>query len=1153
MNRLERLLREIADRLASCESAVLEAPFSASSLAIACTSLQAPVVVLTPNQQVAARRFEDLRFFLGQRSVFVLEPPDVEPYDLLPVSESSKAYRIRAISRLLNQKAGEVAIVPVDSLLLKLPPREFFVERSFTVRVGEVIERDALVERLMQAGYQRQPLTEEIGDFSVRGGVVDLFSPALDRPVRIELFGDEIDRMRTFDPQTQRTEGDIDEIRVLCASEVVLDDRSGERFLKRLKALADRLNLPSSARDGLADEVRSGRLPIGAELFAPLFHEKLCAVFDLLNPDSILVLDDPAELDRVIETRLDELESAFHRRVKRGFVVPEPESLFVRERELRSSIQRFRRISLGSGTDGEVLKLDACVHVGLREQIVAQMKEFSALKPLARKLAEWRTDGFKVIIAAATESDGRRPRELLEKYDIALHDAASFDEAVSSPLSGPILISGAAPQAGFVWEDAGLVIITDQDIFGSKEAQPKSRYRASRAEIDIAELKEGDFVVHELFGIGIYRGLRRVGTDAGMETDCVLIEYSGGDELYVPVYRLDLISKYVGGEGLPRIDRLGSGLWAKVKQRARASARKLAKELIRIYAERMAKAGHSFSPPDELFREFEATFPWRETPDQIAAIEQVLADLQSERPADRLICGDVGFGKTEVAIRAAFIAVMDGFQVAVLVPTTTLAFQHAQTFGDRLSPFGVRVEMLSRFVSPGKRKKLLEDLRNGRIDVIIGTHALLSDRVAFNNLGLLIVDEEQHFGVAQKEKIKKLKSTVDVLTLSATPIPRTLYMSLSGIRDISTIDTPPENRLSIKTYLIHFDEGIIRRALVRELERSGQAFFVHNRVQTIDSVAERIRRLVPDARIAVAHGQMKSRELEEIMIGFAQHRYDILVCTAIVESGLDFPQANTIFIDMAHTFGLAQLYQLRGRVGRSYRQAYAYLIVPESSKLTAEAKKRLSVIKSFVELGSGFRIAQKDLEIRGAGNLLGPEQSGHIAAIGFELYMKLLNQAVAEIKGERTEEEIEPEIKLQVPAFIPASYIPDGDLRLHFYRRLASVKSTGSLDRIVEEMGDRFGAVPEEVMFLAEIVRLKLDCIPLRIVELRGTRSSIVARLDPQTPVLPSRLVERVRSDRSLKLTPRSEVVLTARAPEPQDQIRYAKNLLKELRSCVNR
>jgi len=1153
MNPLKKLSSETASKLIDREFTELDAPFSAASLMVSRVAAQRPVVLITPDIPTAHKREEDLRFFMGPQSAFVLEPPDVEPYDLLPTSESTMASRIRAIARLLNHRAGEIAIIPVESLLLRLPPRAFFSERSFTLHVGGESERNALVERLMHAGYQRQPLTEEVGDFSVRGEVIDIFSPSLDLPVRLEFFGDELERIRTFDPQTQRTKEDIREVDILCAREVVLDEAAQRRFLKSVKALADRLNLPSSAREEMANDIRDGRLFAGAELFLPLFHDALSTAFDLINPNSILVLDSPTELEHAVELRLERVEAAFQKRTKSGLVVPEPESLFIQKSELAEAFENFQRIALGSEGKGDVLRIDAKPHTGLRERIIAQMKELSTLKPLAQTLADWRTSGLKVVIAVGTELDKRRLVELLERYDIALHEADSFGEAAELPIAGPLLVSGTAPQTGFVWEEAGLVLITDQDIFGSKEARPKTRYRASQTEIDIAELKEGDFVVHELFGIGIYRGLERVATELGTETDCVVIEYSGGDGLYVPVYRLNQIGKYIGKEGLPRIDRLGSGLWTRVKQRARASAKRLAKELIKIYAERMARSGHRFSPPSELFRELEATFPWRETPDQIAAIEELLSDLQSDKPADRLICGDVGFGKTEVAIRAAFIAVLDGFQVAVLAPTTTLAFQHAQTFKERLSPFGVNIGMLSRFVAHAKRKSVLEELRDGRIDVIIGTHALLSDKVEFSNLGLLIIDEEQHFGVAQKEKIKKLRSTVDVATLSATPIPRTLYMSLAGIRDLSTINTPPENRLSIKTYLIHFDEDLIREALARELDRSGQAFFVHNRVQTIKSVAERIGRLAPDARIAIAHGQMKSRELERIMIGFAQHKYDILVCTAIVESGLDFPTANTIFIDNAHTFGLAQLYQLRGRVGRSWQQAYAYLIVPASSKLTAEARKRLSAIKSFAELGSGFRIAQKDLEIRGAGNLLGAEQSGHIAAVGFELYVKLLNRAIAELKGEQPTEEIAPEIKLQVPAFIPASYIPDGDLRLLFYQRLAAVKDARALERIIEEMSDRFGVIPKEVEFLAEIVGIKLDCIPLRVSELRGSPSSLIAKLDPQTPVSPASLVGMVEANPQLmRLTPGSEVVLSAPAPDPEGQIRWAKNLLNRLKSCVN-
>lgn len=1153
MNRLAELLENIEKDLIDKKYSGLIAPFAVESLIASKLSAKRPVVLLTSDLSSAHRREEDLKFFLSSQSVFVVEPPDTNPYEFLPTSEAVMSNRMRAIARLMLQRESEVAIVPVESLLLFMMPKSFFIQRSFELKVGDEIHRDELLDKLLKAGYLRQPLTEEVGDFSVRGEVIDVFSPAYNLPARLEFFGDSIERIRLFDPQTQRTKDEIKNFSIFCAREIVLDESAKERFLKEIKDLADRFNLPVYAREELSSEVRQNRLFAGSEFFLPLFYSELSTIFDYINPKSLIVIDSPIDIEQAIEARWEKVESAFYKKLKAQIAVPEPQSILLKLKDIKDKLKNFENIIFGAHEEStSLLKVNAQTHEGLREKIVAKIQELNALAPLAEALKRWQKESFKVLIAVGTDADKQRLVTLLGKYAITLFEASSFDEAMNLPLTAPVLVCGVSPQKGFVWEDAKFSLITDQDIFGSKETQPKARYRSSQTALDITELKEGDFVVHELFGVGIYRGLEHIKTELGVETDCVAIEYDAGDMLYVPVYRLNLISKYIGGEGLPRLDRLGSGLWIKVKSRAKSSAKKLANELIKIYAERMAKKGNAISPPGELFRELEATFAWRETEDQLKAIEDVISDLQKEQPTDRLICGDVGFGKTEVAIRAAFLVVLDGFQVAVLVPTTTLAFQHWQTFKERLEPFGVRVEMLSRFVSKAHRKKVLEDLQSHKIDVIIGTHALLSESVKFNKLGLLIIDEEQHFGVAQKEKIKKLKTTVDVITLSATPIPRTLYMSLSGIRDLSIINTPPENRLSIKTYLIHFDDDLIREALNREFERGGQAFFVHNRVQTINSVAARLKKLVPDARIAIAHGQMKSEELEKIMIGFAKREYELLVCTAIVESGLDFPNANTIFIDRAETFGLAQLYQLRGRVGRSWQQAFAYLIVPEKTKLTPEARKRLAAIKSFVELGSGFKIAQKDLEIRGAGNLLGPEQSGHIAAVGFELYMKLLNQAIADLKGEVYEEELEPEIKLQVPAYIPDSYIPDGDLRLLFYQRLASVKSARALEFILEEMQDRFGPLPKEVKFLAEIVELKFDCKPLRVAELRGSPSSIVAKLDSLTKVRPEQLVKMVQNNpQIMRLTPQSEVVLLAPASEPQSQIKWAKSLLHKLKNCA--
>jgi len=1154
MNQLANLLETIAANLLEHNFSDIIAPFAVESLIASKIASKKPVVLLTHDLPSALKREEELKFFLNPQSVFVFEPPDINPYDFLPTSESTIASRMRAIARILSRGTNEIAIIPAESLMLLLPPESMLANRSFNLKTGEEINRKNLFDKLLHAGYYRQPLTEEVGDYSVRGEVIDIFSASQNMPIRLEFFGDLIERIRLFDPQNQRTKDEIGEVDILCAREIVIDKSSKERFLKGIKELADHLNLPPSAREEMSIEVREGRLFAGSESFLSLFYSELSTTFDYLNPSSLIIVDNPIELQRAIEARWEKIESDFYKKIRAQIVVPEPTSILIRIDDIRAAINRFEHISFGAQEESQqALKIDAQTHIGLRERIVAKMQELDALKPLSETLKSWLKDGLKVIIAVGTESDKQRLATLLGKYAIALFEADSFAESIDLPISMPTLVCGSAPQKGFIWEEAGLALITDQDIFGSKETQPKARFRASQTALELTELKEGDFVVHELFGVGIYRGLEHVKTELGIETDCVAIEYAEGDKLYVPVYRLNLMGKYIGGEGLPRLDRLGSGLWIKVKTRAKVAAKKLANELLKIYAERIAKKGHTTSAPGELFRELETTFTWRETQDQLKAIDEVLADLQSERPADRLICGDVGFGKTEVAIRAAFLSVLDGFQVALLAPTTTLVFQHLQTFKERLEPFGVRVEMLSRFVAQSQRKKIVEELKSHKIDVVIGTHALLSESIKFGNLGLLIVDEEQHFGVAQKEKIKRLKATVDVLSLSATPIPRTLYMGLSGIRDLSIINTPPENRLSIKTYLIHFDDNLIREALIREFERNGQAFFVHNRIQTITSVAARLKKLVPDARLAIAHGQMKADELEKIMIGFAQYKYDMLVSTAIIESGLDFPRANTIFIDRAETFGLAQLYQLRGRVGRSWQQASAYLIVPEKTKLTAEARKRLAAIKSFVELGSGFKIAQKDLEIRGAGNLLGAEQSGHIAAVGFELYMKLLNRAIAELKGEKWEEEIEPEIKLQVPAYIPDSYIPDGDLRLLIYQRLASVKSERALEFILDEIQDRFGPLPKEVELLAEVVRLKLECIPLRILELRGSPSSITAKLDAQTPVAPEQMVRMVqREPQILKLTPQSEIMLLAPAPDPESQIRWSKNLLNRLKICAN-
>jgi transcription-repair coupling factor (superfamily II helicase) len=776
-----------------------------------------------------------------------------------------------------------------------------------------------------------------------------------------------------------------------------------------------------------------------------------------------------------------------------------------------------------------------------------QAKEPS-LKPLVERLEEWRQE--RVFFVVPTPSDATRLQELLAHYEAA---------AIRREPPFPLLLSDARPcrdivvgnlTQGFRLPEEHLVLVTADEIFGTKRSQHPSPQRSHPSHFitSLSELKQDDYVVHLDHGIGLYRGLKFLRV-AGAEGEFLHLEYEAGDRLYLPVDRINLVQKYIGGDGAgPQLDRLGGSSWEKVKAKTRKSILAMAQELIEIYAAREVHEGHAFPPPDRLCREFEASFEFEETPGQERAIEETLQDMQKKKPMDRLICGDVGYGKTEVALRAALLAVMDGKQVAVLAPTTVLVQQHLQTFRRRFRSYPVRVEMLSRFLTSKENQRVLNDLAKGLVDIVIGTHRLLQKDVQFKNLGLAVIDEEHRFGVAQKERLKKLRHLVDVMSLTATPIPRTLHMSLVGIRDMSIIETPPLDRLAIRTYITRYDEGLIRDAVLREIGRGGQVFFLHNRVETISRMAEKLADLVPEAKIAVAHGQMRPRELEKVMLDFLENRTQLLVCSAIIESGLDFTNANTIIINRADKFGLAQLYQLRGRVGRSHRRAYAYLLIPGEKIITRDAERRLKALQELDELGGGFKLALRDLEIRGAGNLLGREQSGHIAEVGFELYAQMMEQAVRELKGEAIQPQVEPEIRLGIPAYIPTDYIPDTNQRLFFYKRLASLDDAQELEAIKEEIRDRYGPfspVVENLFRVMDLRHMLKDYLVEQISYHEGTLSLL---FHPQSPVKVERLLELMGRDKGrLRLSPEGRLSFNPKSQSWEEIIPEAIQLLQTL------
>ncbi len=949
------------------------------------------VLVVCPSQDAAERLHDDLLTFrsdLEGRAVVFPQTDLLRPDDPPPPQVAGERLAV-----LLGLADGSPlwVLAPVAALLRPVLSAEDLRAAVRVLAAGQRADRDALVEFLQASGYTRADLVEAKGQFAVRGGIVDFFPPHLDRPVRAEWLGDDIESLRAFDPSTQRSTGPLARVVVT----------------------------PAAERAGTA------------------------TLLDHLPAGSLLVYDEPDELRRQCRTLREHA----------------PEASLADWDALAAGGRALARLSLST--------LHAS-HGGLEVALpCAGVEAFAGqMRLLSRRLQEWQAEGRRVLVVT---TQNQRIREILSDHSVAA--APAGPEVVPAP--GQVAVADGPLSGGFQLPPVGLVVVTDSEIVGWRRRRRRMRFREGVRLYSWTDLSPGDLVVHVHHGIGIYRGMVRL-LMGGAERDYLELEYAQGDRLYVPTDQIDLVQRYIGVEGQqPRIHRLGGAEWEREKKRVREATRELARELLQLYALRETVQGHAFGPDTPWQQELEATFEFEETPDQWLAIQDVKRDMESPRPMDRLIAGDVGYGKTEVALRAAFKAVMDGRQVAVLVPTTILAQQHYTVFLKRLAPYPVTVEVLSRFRSRAEQRKLLEGLAAGTVDIVIGTHRLLQPDVRFRNLGLVIIDEEQRFGVRHKEHLKKLRATVDVLTLTATPIPRTLHMSLVGLRDMSVMETPPEARLPIHTEVCPQDDALVRAAILRELDRGGQVYVVHNRVETIERAARRIRALVPEAKVAVAHGQMPEDRLEQVMLDFLGGRYDVLVCTTIVEIGLDIPRVNTILIEDAHLMGLSQLYQLRGRVGRSNRQAYCYLLYPRGAPLTDEARQRLEAMREFVALGSGFKLALRDLEIRGAGNLLGPEQHGHLAAVGFELYTRLLDEAVRELRGQAVEEAPAPAVDLGVDAYLPPEYIPDEGQRMAMYRKMAAARSLEEAEAVAEEITDRYGPPPPPAAALLDLLRLR--------------------------------------------------------------------------------
>ncbi len=1066
--------------------------------------LDVPCLVVTFNNEQANRFVADLQALLGddphRPGVMLFPATESVIYDGAAPDPELRARRLDALESLLAGRA-RVVVAPVNAALQRLTPPDVLRGLVRALAVGDEITLDELTSHLLACGYHRANLVEDVGEFAVRGGIVDVFPPTRDTPVRLELFGDTVDSIREFDTQTQRSAAPRRSALIGPASEVPLDRGTVRRALPRIRAACER-ELARLDKAGHAEAVERLRARVNHDLdrlealdsvasvhhYLPLLYDRMGGLFDYLPETGLVVVDEPTRLRTHAEQFVGEVQEAYERRRTRGELLRLPRLACADLDELTTDLEPHRQVCL-TMLGRQIPWAPDTPHVRLPTPPVDSFG--GQLDLLTEGLREWARTGHVVVIATPARD---RVVEMLERRDLKAADLTA-ERAALPP--GRLYLWEAPLSAGFKLPAANLIVLTDNEVFGwHKLRRPKERkFRVGISVTSLSELAPGDYVVHINHGVGMYQGLVKQ-TVQDVERDYLLIKYAGEDRLYVPVTQIDRVQKYIGSDGAaPTIYGLKSTQWQRTKRRARRAARLLAKELLDLYAARERARGHAFDPDSPWLREMEDSFPYEETPDQWQAVQDVHADMERPVPADRLVCGDVGYGKTEVAVRAAFKAVLDGKQAAVLVPTTVLAQQHDNTFRERLANYPVDIRMLSRFRTRAEQQHIIAGLKSGAVDIVIGTHRLLQSDVHFRDLGLVIVDEEQRFGVRQKETLKQLRAAVDVITLTATPIPRTLHMSLSGIRDMSVINDPPAGRLPIKTYAREHDDEIVRDAILREIERGGQVYYVHNRVQSINHVAARLQRLLPSARIAVGHGQQPEDQLEQVMLDFYAGQYDVLVCTTIIESGLDIPNVNTIIIEDAHHFGLAQLYQLRGRVGRSNRQAHAYLLYRYPDRLTADAEERLHAIQEFAELGSGFKIALRDLEIRGAGNVLGPEQHGHMAAVGFELYCRMLEQAIRSLKGEYEAAEREIALELPVEAVIPADYVPDESQRIALYRRIAAAANDEHVEALREEARDRYGPVPSPVANLLRIAAMRPACRDVGIESVVAQQRKIAVRL----------------------------------------------------------
>ncbi|MBW9145047.1 transcription-repair coupling factor [Clostridium sp. CM027] len=1062
--------------------------------------LDKSILILTHSDVEAKNIYEDLSFYVND--VYYFPTREMGFYNADAVSGDLRWERLKVMKKI-TESGKKIIITCIEALAATYMPIDLLRKYIFKLAVGGNLNLNAFSEELIECGYERVERVDTKGQFSIRGGIIDLYPPISALPFRIELYDDEIDSIRTFNIETQRSIDKVSEIDIFPAKEMILTQEIREKGYNKIKE--DLINVVGSFNKKKDKEIIkkiTSLVDINLESlketwsfkdvdsYMPYFYDNVSSFLDYMK-GSFIVVDDSQRCLGKLDSVYFEFEENYENFLRRGSILPKQAEILIDKQYIYEELENVEVITINAiAKSTTVLKPRDIVSFSQ----ITNYDYHGQLDMLIEDIKDKKSKGYKIVILSGTRTRGEKLIDILRDRGIE----SVYKDSISQIEFGEVVVTFGNQLKGFEYPQLKLCVISDKEVFGGSKRKATSR--SSKKGVSklksFTELKLGDYVVHVNHGIGVYKGIKQLEVH-GHKRDYLQLSYNGCDNLYVPVEQLDLVQKYIGSEGkAPKISKLGGLEWVKAKNKVKNSIADIAEDLVKLYAARATLKGHRYSKDTVWQKQFEEEFPFEETPDQIIAIEEIKKDMESDKPMDRLICGDVGYGKTEVAVRAAFKAVMDGKQVAFLVPTTILAEQHYKNLTKRFSDFPVKVEMVSRFRTPAEQKVVIKATKEGNVDILIGTHRIIQQDVKFKDLGVLIIDEEQRFGVTHKEKIKSLRKNIDVITLTATPIPRTLHMSLTGVRDISVIETPPEERYPIQTYVVEFNDQLIRDAMLRELNRKGQVFFVYNRVETIKEMAAFIGKLVPEARVCIAHGQMTERELESIMIDFMENKYDILMCTTIIETGIDIQNTNTIIIYDADKMGLSQLYQLRGRVGRSNRIAYAYLAYKKDKVLTEVAEKRLKAIKDFTELGSGFKIAMRDLEIRGAGNMMGGAQHGHMAAVGYDLYCRMLEDTVKKIRGDIEMEPIETSVEIKIDAYIPSTYIEDESQKIEIYKKIAAIDCNEDMVDIQEEIEDRFSDIPSSVVSLMNIAYLRCISSKVGIIEIKEVKEEIILQFD---------------------------------------------------------